>query len=54
MFINQDQVQLGFAMLNMGFPPIDAAMVSHGASRWITSISYWPTDGLIKLSLIFE
>ena len=29
MFINQDQVQSGYAMLNMGFPPIDAAMVSH-------------------------
>ena len=28
MFINQDQVQSGYAMLNMGFPPIDAAMVS--------------------------
>ena len=26
MFINQDQVQSGYAMLNMGFPPIDAAM----------------------------
>ena len=28
MFINQDQVQSGYAMLNLGFPPIDTAMVS--------------------------